>query len=180
MDVASVLLWASAGLVLASGILKTSRFGTFLATVDDYKLLPKTWSRPVARLAIVIEVACAALLVFPGAIGLVGVAGTVTVLVAGALAATHNLAIGNTDHACGCFAEASGRLTWLTPIRALSLAGAIVVVKALADPLLQAAEFALALAATGGFALAALAILSTRALAVQSTTVLGTELRDDR
>lgn len=168
---ASVLLWASAGLVVASAILKAARFDSFEATVDRYALLPRSWSRPLARLTVLVELAGGVLLIFPGAVGLLGVLGTLAVLGAGAAAAIHNLIIGNTEHPCGCFAESAGHLTWLSPIRTLALAAAIVVARTTAEPALRLDEVAIATAATGGFALALLAVLVTRALTVEPVLV---------
>ena len=122
------------GLFLMGGIGKLADFGTFIATLDNYRLLPSSLVRFAALLIVIAEL----LLGLMAVLGLrwgsqAGLSGLSVLLVGYALAIAVNLLRGHRNIDCGCagFGVTRSALDWGLVVRNVLLAAIASLIAAL-------------------------------------------------
>jgi len=106
-----------AGLFLSTAVAKWQDMTLHIAIVQDYRIVPKSWSRFFGRAETVVELALAVLLLL-GLFRSVALLGAVLLLALYTVAITVNLFRGRTEVSCGCGGAAgTHRLSWWLVLR---------------------------------------------------------------
>ena len=133
--IGDLLLLALAALFLATAASKVFGHKQFLSTVRAYRGVPGDVAPIVATVVIVGEFAGALLAIGPEPWGRTGLLLLAAIAGCGAVLATVDILVGNTQHPCGCFgSDSTGRLQWWHPLRSALVAFAAAALAVLVAP----------------------------------------------